>query len=128
MPSVWMTRRQGKTGVRHRVLYRIGGHENSPTSAGSFKTKREARLPRDWIAGDLAAMRVLDLRLLTDKPTLPTLAEAAERWRASRIDVEGQTQKMHPRRSCASSKSRRSSGHVVSTRSPSKTFRAWSPR
>jgi integrase len=47
---------------------------------------REAKGRRDYVAGELAALRVPDLRL--DAPaTLDTLRRAAERWKASRVDV-----------------------------------------
>jgi integrase len=51
---------------------------------------REARARRDWIAGELASMRVPDLRLLTPSPPA-TLRALAERWRASRVDVAAGT-------------------------------------
>jgi hypothetical protein len=52
---------------------------------GSFRTLREARIRRDVIAGELAALRMPALRL-AEPEEAPTLAEAAERWRASRVD------------------------------------------
>jgi integrase len=72
------------------VFYRLGGRESSPRHGGSFRTMREARQRRDWIAGELAAMRVPDLRLLAPAPTM-TLRMLAERWRASRVDVAAGT-------------------------------------
>lgn len=89
MPSVWVERRETARGqVRYRVKYRLGGRESVHRYAGSFTTRREALARRGWIAGELAAMRVPDLRVLqTPAPRSPTLAEAAERWRASRLDV-----------------------------------------
>ncbi len=42
MASAWITRREVKSGLRHRVLFRVGGHEFSPRYGGSFKTRREA--------------------------------------------------------------------------------------
>jgi integrase len=57
---------------------------------------REARLRRDWIAGELAAMRLPDLSLLASGPvTAPTLRETAERWKASRVDVTEATRVLH---------------------------------
>jgi integrase len=50
---------------------------------------REARSRRDWVAGELAAVRVPDLSVLAaEPPKQPTLREAAESWRSSRIDVD----------------------------------------
>ena len=95
MPSVWISRREGATGSRHRVLYRIGGHEETPKYGGSFKRVQDAHARRRWIEGELAAMRMPDLRLLVETPKSPTLVEAAETWRSSRVDVAEQTANMH---------------------------------
>jgi integrase len=43
-----------------------------------------------WVAGELAAMRVPRVRQI-EAGGAPTLAEAAARWRASRVDVADQT-------------------------------------
>jgi hypothetical protein len=61
MPSAWVKRRHGKTGVRFRVEYRVGGRESSARYAGSFTTKREALARKAWVLGELAAMRVPDV-------------------------------------------------------------------
>jgi hypothetical protein len=59
--------------------------------AGSFKTKTEA-LERRWVDGELAALRVPDLSALERDPVrTPTLAEAALRWQASRVDLAENT-------------------------------------
>jgi integrase len=76
-------------------MYRVGGREASPRYGGSFKTLREAKIRRAWIAGELAALRVPDLRQLAEAGRTPTLAEAAQRWRASRVDVSGATAVYH---------------------------------
>jgi integrase len=92
MASVWITKRTTASGgPRHRVMFRLGGRETSPRYGGSFKTLREARARRDWIAGELAALRVPDLHALEKAKPAPTLAEAYERWRASRLDVSAAT-------------------------------------
>lgn len=45
---------------------------------GSFRTQREARLRRDWLAGELAAGRVPDLTLVNPLVVAPaTLATIA---------------------------------------------------
>lgn len=96
MPSSRIRRRAGSTGPRYRVVYRLGGRESRERYAGSFATKAEALGRKRWIDGELAAMRVPDLELLAVEPaTLPTLGEASERWRESRIDVVEQTGNMH---------------------------------
>jgi integrase len=68
-------------------MFRVSGREASPRYGGSFKTMREARIRRDWIAGELAAVRVPDLRRLAAAGQTETLAEAARRWQSSRVDV-----------------------------------------
>lgn len=89
MPSVWIERRETPSGaIRYRVKYRLGGRESAHRYGGSFATKREALARRAWVAGELAALRVPRIRQLEDSSAaVPTLAEAANRWRASRVDV-----------------------------------------
>jgi integrase len=95
--SVWIKTRQTAAGSRrYRVEYRLGGRESRTHYGGSFKTQREAAARKRWIGGELAARRVPDLSLLeAAKPKTPTLAEAAERWRSSRIDVTEGTRTLH---------------------------------
>ena len=79
MPSAWIVRRQRSAGVTtYRVLFRLGGRESTPKHGGSFRTMREAVARRNWLAGELAALRVPDLRLL-DVPDA-----TCRRWRPSR--------------------------------------------
>jgi integrase len=89
MPSAWIERRETPGGqTRYLVKYRLGGRESAHRYGGSFVTKREAQLRRRWIAGELASMRVPSVRRLEKSAvSAPKLAEAAERWRASRVDV-----------------------------------------
>ena len=94
MPSVWIERRAGASGVRHRVMFRVGGRESRSRYGGSFTTRREALTRKQWIAGELAAMRVPDVRLLAPAAVV-TLEEAAQRWRASRVDVADGTAQTH---------------------------------
>jgi hypothetical protein len=72
-------------------MFKAGGREARQRYAGTF---REAKIRRDWIAGELAALRMPDLR-----PTVPgpveTLAVVAERWRTSRIAVADGTAQTH---------------------------------
>jgi integrase len=95
--SSWIIARStSKGGRRYRVLYRLGGRETPARYGGSFPTKTEALARKRWVDGELAALRIPDLRLLEQVPTqAPTLAEAAERWRESRVDVAEQTGNMH---------------------------------
>jgi integrase len=88
--SVWIHTRPTKHGgKRYRVMYQLGGRGSRARYAGSFKTKTEALTRKAWVAGELAALRVPNVKLHdleSVKP--PTLREATERWRASRIDVD----------------------------------------
>jgi hypothetical protein len=95
MASAWITRRPRKNGGQsYRVGFRVGGRESMPRYGGAFRTMREAKIRRDWIAGELAALRVPDLRRHNhERP--PTLAEAALRWRASRVDLAENTRTRH---------------------------------
>ena len=87
MASAWFTPRLTKKGERrYWVEYRLGGRESRILWGGSFPTQREARIRRDYIAGELAAGRVPQLRQA--EPAAPLTVEAACRaWAASRIDV-----------------------------------------
>ncbi len=89
MPSVWIERRDTPHGrTRYLVKYRLGGRESAHRYAGSFATQREALARSRWVAGELAAMRVPHRRELEHATAeAPTLVEAGERWRASRVDV-----------------------------------------
>jgi integrase len=98
MASAWIVSRPTKDGgKRYRVLYRLGNHDTPTCYGGSFKTRREALARRAWVAAELAAMRVPDLRLIVgDEPVRArTVAEACERWRATRVDVDESTRTLH---------------------------------
>jgi hypothetical protein len=97
VPSVWIRTRATKDGGRrYRVEFRLGGRESKIQYVGSFKTRREAPICKAWVGGGLAARRVPDITLLKGDPTkTPTLVEAAEASRASRVDVGEQTANMH---------------------------------
>jgi integrase len=93
--SAWIQRFVAKDGSsRFRVRFRVGGRESAIGYAGSFRTMREAKVRRDFVAGELAAKRVPELRR-PDERRVPTLAEAEARWRAGRIDVVEGTQNVH---------------------------------
>ena len=96
MPSSWVERRKNaetKAVIGFRVKYRVGGRESAPRYAGAFRTMREARIRRDWIAGELAAMRVPNLALLAERQAPLTVRALAESWQAARVDVsEGTAQ------------------------------------
>lgn len=92
MPSVWIERRETASGrTRYLVKYRLGGREGAHRYAGSFPIRRDAIARSRWVAGELAAMRVPRLSQLERSAPALTFADAAERWRASRLDVADQT-------------------------------------
>jgi hypothetical protein len=91
MASAWVERRAtGAGGTRYRVRFRLGGRESVPRYAGSFSTMREAKIRRDYVAGELAAMRVPNLELV-EPERMATLRSVFDAWRASRIDVDEAT-------------------------------------
>jgi integrase len=97
MASSWIVTRTTKAGGRRfRVEYRTGGRESATRYGGSFRTKAEAVARRQWLDGELAAQRVPDIHVLEREPMrAPTLADAAERWRDSRVDVTEGTRVLH---------------------------------
>jgi integrase len=96
MATAWVERRRTPTGkTRYLVRFMLGGARTRKRYAGSFKTMREARLREQWVSGELAALRVPDLTILSEPPLAPTLAEEARRWQASRVDVAGATELQH---------------------------------
>src|SRR5262245_38627949 len=96
MSSVWIRTRLTSGGEkRHRVEFRPGGREEPIRYGGSFKTLQEARARKLWIAGELAAQRMPDLHVLAGGASMQTLAEVADAWRASRVDLPEHTRGMH---------------------------------
>jgi hypothetical protein len=76
---------------RYCVRYRLGGGETAKRFGGSFRTEREAKVRRDVIGGELAALRVPDVRILERPAVVRTLRVVAEQWRSSRVDVASGT-------------------------------------
>jgi integrase len=95
MASTWIEKRSATDGMRYRVRFRVGGAESVPRYGGSFRTQREAKIRRNWIAGEIAAMRLPNLKTLSEPKPTATLREVAERWQASRKDVRGSTAIQH---------------------------------
>lgn len=90
MATSYILKRSTPAGAtRYLVRYRTGGRRARVRYGGSFRTLREAKARRDWITGELAAMRVPDLGRIAraEAPAAVTLREAAEAWRSSRVDV-----------------------------------------
>jgi integrase len=90
--SLTITTRQTSSGPRYVVRFRLGGRAYPIQHGGSFKTMREARGRRDFVAGELAAGRNPAEALLhaveQPKHTLSTWADA---YIASRIDTADTT-------------------------------------
>ena len=57
MASLTITTRKAKDGPRYVVRYRLGGRTYPIIHGGSFRTLREARVRRDFVAGEIAAGR-----------------------------------------------------------------------
>jgi integrase len=94
--SVWIERRRVSDGsTRFRVRYRLGGSESIPKYGGSFRAKRDAQRRSAWVMGELAAMRVPDLKALAEPERAPTVREVAARWVESRKDVREATTLQH---------------------------------
>jgi len=99
MASAWITKRPTSQGEqRYRVFFRVGGRESTPRHGGTFKTRAEAQARVRWISGELAAMRVPDVSLLHEPARPLTVAEVAQRWQDSRIDVAASTRDIPRRR------------------------------
>jgi integrase len=95
MASVSIRRRETQSGARFQVRYRLGGRGYRLVHGGSFRTLREARLRRDFVAGELAAGRnpAETLRSLVEAPRQRTFARWATAYEASRVDVAVETTK-----------------------------------
>jgi integrase len=93
MPSAWVeTYKTTKGLTRYKVKYTQGGRGSRRRYGGSFRRRSDANLRVAHIIRELAAMRVPDLQLLDAEPGhAPTLREAVDRWRRSRIDVSNGT-------------------------------------
>jgi integrase len=86
--SVWIRTRTTSTGEkRYLVEYRIGSRDSKTQHEGSFRTRRLATIRAGWVERELAARRAPNLCVDAATQT-PTLRQAAESWRASRIDVD----------------------------------------
>jgi integrase len=101
VPSSWIVARptkqdgRNKGRPRYRLLYRLGGRESRARYAGSFATKSEAVARKRWVDGELAALRVPDVRLLEHVPSSPLLRDAAARWQDCRVDISDNTRLQH---------------------------------
>ena len=95
--SMIITRRTS-SGPRYIVRYRLGGRAYPVVHAGSFKTLKEAKARRDFVAGELSAGRnpADALRALAAAPTtILSVNTWADRFVDSRIDLAENTRKMY---------------------------------
>lgn len=96
MATITITTRKTATGKRYDVRYRLGGRAYPVVRAGTFKTEREAKGRRDLVAGEIAHGRnpadVLE-QLADAVGNLVSFETWAERYLASRIDVDANTAK-----------------------------------
>lgn len=89
--SPWIVRRQtAGGGVRFEVRFRLGGR-GPQLYGGRFARRRDAEARARWIDGEIAAMRVPDIRALRDSPPSRTLDEWGREWAEGRIDVSPAT-------------------------------------
>jgi integrase len=89
-----ITKRNPKGGKSYQVLYRRGGRAFRIKTAGSFRTKREATIRCDLVAGWLAGGLdpAIELAKITDgTPRVETLARWARRYEISRVDLSAET-------------------------------------
>jgi hypothetical protein len=96
MSSLTVTTRQTRSGPRYVVRYRLGGRTYPLVHGGSFRTLKEVKARRDLVAGEIAAGRNPQdlLRAMLQEPTpFATVATWADRYLASRIDVDANTTK-----------------------------------
>jgi hypothetical protein len=89
MATITITTRRTKSGPRYVVRFRLGGRAYPLVHAGSFKTRKEAKTRRDFVAGELAAGRnpADALRAVVDPPKRRTFREWAEAYKTSRVDL-----------------------------------------
>jgi integrase len=96
MPSTWVERRETRGGQpRFIVRYRLGGRESIPRYGGSFRTLRDARVRARIITGELAALRVPNMKTLSQAAKRLTVAEVCQTWAESRIDAADATRTLH---------------------------------
>jgi integrase len=98
MSPVYTKTRTGATGKRYLVYFRRGGRGFPEEYAGSFKTRKEAQVRRDLIAGELAAGR--DPKLALEALKTPAVAPAGletgwDSFIAGRIDVGTSTRNLY---------------------------------
>ena len=97
MGTAYIVARGQGTSRRFLVRFKLGGREAKIEHAGSFRTKGEAVLRKQFIAGLIAAGRGADVRraLRSQGADALTVIEAGRRWLQSRIDISASTKRIH---------------------------------
>ena len=96
MASTWILTRPTKPDgrnrgrPRYRVEWRAGGRESATRYGGSFATKREAEIRREWLAAS-SPLAASPICAQSPRDSLADDSHAAARWRASRLDVAAGT-------------------------------------
>ena len=80
---------------RFLVEFRPGGREQRVRHAGSFHSKRSARIRAAAIETELAALRIPDLQIASEEHAGATFEQAARSWQASRLDIADSTRAQH---------------------------------
>ncbi len=87
------TRKTRRGERRYDVRYRLGGYAYPVVHGGTFKTMKEARARRDFVAGELAAGRnpAATLREVVAPKPIRSTSTYFESWKASRLDLDPRT-------------------------------------
>jgi integrase len=95
LSSLTITTRRAKDGPRYVVRYRLGGRAYPIVHAGSFRTLKEAKMRRDFVAGELAACRnpAEALRAMVEQAPHRTFQQWSDAYKTSRVDLAHETTK-----------------------------------
>jgi integrase len=95
MASLTITTRQTASGPRYVVRYRLGGRAYPLVQVGSYRTMRDAKTRRDFVAGELAAGRnpADALRAVLEPSKRRTFRQWSEAYTSSRVDFAAATTK-----------------------------------
>lgn len=92
MSPAWIRTRRTLSGdKRYQVIYRRGGRAWPVEVGGTFKTLREARVRRDFVAGEIAAGRNPRDQLRAADSPRRVLDDWFALWVKTRIDVDERT-------------------------------------
>ena len=92
MSPAWIRTRRTSTGdKRYQVIYRRGGRVWPVEVGGTFRTLKEARTRRDYVAGEIAAGRNPRDGLRSPETPRRVLEDWFALWLRTRIDVDERT-------------------------------------